>query len=124
MRKLHQEDLVPTLQIDAVLDPNAITLQLCKAMSQLAPYGQGNPEPLFLLENICIDTQRTIGKEGEHIQGYINGIKTVGFHMSNVLKNTNKQLDVVCRIGIDTWQGREEPQLFIEDAMATALVRM
>ena len=46
------EDLVPEITVDATLLPEQINLNTFKDLEQLAPFGQGFPEPLFLTKNV------------------------------------------------------------------------
>ncbi len=117
---LTPEELVPQLPIDAVLDPAAITLLLCESLTDLEPFGQGNPEPRFLLPGVRFATLKRIGKDFAHLQGTLNlskggPLKAVGFRLSPIFERIPQTCDVACRIGIDTWNGNRRPQVFIED---------
>jgi len=107
--------LSPSVVIDAILDPQDITLEFCSALSQLEPYGQGNPEPRFLLTNVQPEFVRQIGADGAHVQARIAGAKAVGFHLGLFASHMTQPLDIICRIGTDNWQGKLQPQIFIED---------
>ena len=37
-------------------------------MEGVAPYGVGNPKPIFLLENVSISGTKMFGKEGTHLE--------------------------------------------------------
>jgi single-stranded-DNA-specific exonuclease len=106
--------LEPTLQIDAVLDATDITTAFCEKLQLLEPFGQGNAEPLFLLRNVSLQDARACGKDQTHLQARISGIKAIGFGMAH-LASGNEKFDVVARIGIDAWNGKKEPQIFICD---------
>jgi len=112
---LTPEELVPQLPIDAVLDPAAVTLLLCESLTELEPFGQGNPEPRFLLPGVCFATLKRIGKDFAHLQGSIGPLKAVGFRLSPIFERIPQTCDVACRIGIDTWNGNRRPQIFLED---------
>lgn len=107
--------LEPLISIDAVLDPALIRLNLCTDIDRLEPFGQGNPEPLFLLRGVCLERVRGVGAEGAHLQAHIGGIKAIGFRLGHTLPQVDQPLDLVCRIGVDTWQGVRAPQVYIED---------
>lgn len=53
--------------IDAVLNLDDVSWLLYGHIEQLAPFGIGNPKPLFLLENIEIHKIRLFGKEKNHL---------------------------------------------------------
>lgn len=118
------DDLIPSLRPDAHVQSTHLTLALCNALQQLEPHGQGNPEPSFVLTNVMIDRPRRIGADGNHLQGSINGKKLVAFRMGTFLEDAAKPVDLVCRIGIDTWQGKKQVQLFVEDMRASRTAPM
>jgi single-stranded-DNA-specific exonuclease len=112
---LTPEQLRPTLSIDAMLDPSHVTLPLCETLSNLEPFGQGNPEPRFLLPHVRFTTLKRIGKEFAHVQGTIGDLKCVGFRLGSYYEKMPDTVDIACRIGIDTWNGNRRPQIIIED---------
>lgn len=115
-RGITVSSLMPTLQIDASMTQNP-TVQFASALESLAPFGQGNQEPVFLLPKKKMTDLRTVGEENRHLQCRIGGIKAIGFGLGNLMQALGKdtEVDVACRIGINEWNGRREVQVFIED---------
>ncbi|MFH1444247.1 MAG: single-stranded-DNA-specific exonuclease RecJ [Candidatus Peregrinibacteria bacterium] len=109
------DDLLPTLTVDAVLRAQDVTLSLCEQLRHLEPFGQGNPEPLFLLQNVSLAQPRCVGKEGAHLQAHVAGAKAIGWRLGHLSEQLSQPLDIVCKIGIDTWNGRRAPQIVLED---------
>lgn len=114
-KNTNPDELVPTLHIDAILNAEDVTMNFVEELSVLEPYGQGNREPLFLIENVLCSDIRCVGRDKSHLQCRIAGKKCIGFGLGKLLANCNEPVDIICRIGIDTWQDRAEPQLFIVD---------
>lgn len=112
---LPREALVPALGIDAELPASAVTHGFCSALSALEPFGQGNPEPLFLIRDVRLQNARRVGGEGRHLQAQLDGCKLIGFGLGGLEEDTHQPLDIVCRAGIDTWNGIARPQLFLVD---------
>lgn len=56
--------LEKTDMIDTKVYPHELHQDTMKQLLLLAPFGQGNPEPLLMLENFMINTRKTIGKNG------------------------------------------------------------
>lgn len=54
--------------VDAELTLNDITWDTYRAVAQLAPFGVGNPKPLFLLKAVVPTQVRTFGKGNEHLE--------------------------------------------------------
>jgi len=109
------EDLLPALEIDAVLSAQDLSLSLCEQLRHLEPFGQGNPEPLFLLRNVKLEQPRRVGGEGAHLQARIAGHKTIGFRLGHLEEHAAHPLDIICKLSVDTWNGRKAVQIVIED---------
>ena len=59
---------VSSLEIDApILAPSAVTLAEVEQLSQLEPYGSGNPRPVFALLGATVDSLQTVG-QGRHLK--------------------------------------------------------
>jgi len=62
-KMLEKEDLIPTLSVDMELSMDQLTPTLLEELVQLAPFGTGNPEPLFLTRGLHL--KRRCSKGGE-----------------------------------------------------------
>jgi len=60
------EDYLHRLIIDAEIDLRQISTRLLDQLESLQPFGQAIPEPLFLVRDIAIESQRVVG--GHHRQ--------------------------------------------------------
>lgn len=109
------EELQPCIELDACIAVSDITLKLCKQLAYLEPYGEGNREPVFMLHNVQLEFVRCVGKKNEHLQARIGGKKAIGFQMGRLQQYCSEPVDIACRLNIDSWQGREQPQIMIVD---------
>ena len=107
--------LTPSLRADMVIAPEHLTMELRGQLECLEPYGEGNPEPRFVLPGIRLQDVRTVGKTFAHLQGSAKGHKIIGFGLGDLLSHLNEPVDLLCRMGIDTWQGARRLQLFVDD---------
>lgn len=74
--------------VDAKLSLDDVNWGNYEEMSALAPFGQGNPKPIFLFENLCIEGVREFGKTGTHLEiSFKNSagklLKAIGFFREN-----------------------------------------
>ena len=70
------------LHIDAVIDFKDITKKLHNDLKRFAPFGPGNPKPLFATTNVYdYGTSKVVGREQEHIK-----LELVDSKSSNVMK--------------------------------------
>lgn len=84
-------------------------------------WGQQNPEPLILVNNIYINKSdiQIIGKNKDTLKFEKNGIIYIKFHAKNIIELLNNynemRINIIGKANLNEWAGREIPQLFIED---------
>jgi len=121
------EALVPRYRIDGALQAAGADLKLIQAIEQLGPFGAGNAQPRFAFPAAQIVNASPVGEN--HVRCMITGdsggrLKAISFRsldtpLGQALLNTRGlPLHVCGTLRIDRWQGRETPQLTIEDAAA------
>ncbi|MFD1484215.1 single-stranded-DNA-specific exonuclease RecJ [Lacticaseibacillus baoqingensis] len=107
----------PALAVAARLDASELTLENYQALRQLAPFGQGNPEPVFSVLPQRIDGVRQIGKGKDHLKFQADGIDVIAFgsgdQASDLAAATQAKLAVT--LDQNTWQGRTSLQLRLSD---------
>lgn len=59
---LTEEDFVPRVHIDIALPLSHVSEGLLQEMELLAPFGTGNPRPLFAQKNVLLQSGRMIGR--------------------------------------------------------------
>ena len=120
-RKTFQgKKLLPALKIDAEIGIEHVNVDLLSVLNQLEPTGYGNPQPLFILRNLKVNSSRTIGKNDKHLSlhlahpflGYLRGI---AFNMGDLEGSVGKRLDVVSYIQSNYWNGKHFIELNIQD---------
>ncbi|MFM7389746.1 MAG: single-stranded-DNA-specific exonuclease RecJ, partial [Vampirovibrionales bacterium] len=63
---LTEADCQPCHQVDMALTWSQLHGHLPELLKQLAPFGMGNPSPLFAIHNVKVGAQRSLGSEGKH----------------------------------------------------------
>ncbi len=118
--------LMPELNVDGALAAMAATPELVALLERLAPYGTGNPEPRFVLPNLRILRADIVG--GQHVRcilgegGGAGRLKSIAFRCLEselgpaLLNGQGRGFHVAGHLRADTWQGRNEVQLLIDDA--------
>ena len=64
---------------DAILLPEQITWKTWSEIEKLMPYGEGNPKPLFVFNDVKIDSIKMFGKQKEHLEISFSNIKAIQF---------------------------------------------
>lgn len=66
---IEKRQTVPQIDIDAILTFKDITLELHKQIMELAPFGPGNPKPVFATHDVRdYQDSKLVGKDGKHIK--------------------------------------------------------
>ncbi|MBY0545672.1 MAG: single-stranded-DNA-specific exonuclease RecJ [Candidatus Obscuribacterales bacterium] len=65
-RMLSNRNIDPQVDIDLVLEPEAVNLDLAKLITKLGPFGMGNKKPVIALTGLFVVNTRPLGKEGKH----------------------------------------------------------
>ncbi len=60
-------DAVPQLMLDCKLNPAYIDASLVESLENLEPFGAGNPQPLFGIFGVTVESIRPVG-EGKHLR--------------------------------------------------------
>ena len=121
---LSDEDYIPKLSIDALLPPQKITFSLMDELEKLAPYGIGNPQPLFGCREARGISAHPIGKDRQHLMFYLNhkdsSIKAVSWNQAGYAPIVNREpMDLAYVPEIDEWMGRRSVECMIS-SMAPA----
>jgi single-stranded-DNA-specific exonuclease len=113
----------PELHIDSVLTLGSLTTDAFTAIEFLAPYGIGNPRPLFLFNNIAISGVKKFGSEKNHLElmfdtGRGEAISAVQFFATEQLMTgvqRGKYIDLVASLEKNCFRGRTNWRLRIVD---------
>ncbi|MDC3423851.1 single-stranded-DNA-specific exonuclease RecJ [Aquibacillus sp. 3ASR75-11] len=119
-RQLSPEDFKPVLSIDATTDIDALSISGIAEIEKLAPFGMGNPKPLFFVKG-SVKEIRQIGSRQNHLKlTMANGqalLDGVGFGMGNLYHQISKSsmIHAVGELGINEWNGRQKVQIMLKD---------
>jgi len=123
--ELAGEPLVATVSLDGVLAPAGAKRKVYDALAKLGPFGSGNPEPHFAISSAKIARADVVGQN--HVRCILTGadggkLKGIAFRAMDsdlgpaLLNHGGRALHIAGQLRADDWQGREDVQLFIEDA--------
>ena len=138
--RLTEEEMIPVLRIERSLSFAEIDLGLAKELKALAPFGKGNPAPLFGSKGIRVDRLDLIGRDKNILRmtlsepqsgTRLSAISFDGYgQLSQMLKELYptedcdkmilsgqipQLLDIVYSVDINTYNGRSNVQLMLKD---------
>ena len=104
-------------EIDAFINQKEITNKLLEDVEKLAPFGQGNPEPIFGVEKVRLNGKpRKVGTG--HFQFSIhNGEESVGgiaWRMVDNIPPVGVDLDIAIRLQWNNWNQRKNLQMVMQ----------
>jgi single-stranded-DNA-specific exonuclease len=114
----------PELLIDMRLDPSHLNMKLLSDIQGFAPFGQGNPEPVFCMEEIIIESVRFVGTGKKHLKivfravdGRGSPMDAIAFSLGERFPDLKKgdRVSVVFQLSENTWNGVSSLQLKILD---------
>ncbi|MCL5036417.1 MAG: single-stranded-DNA-specific exonuclease RecJ [Chloroflexi bacterium] len=106
--------------LDAELSLDDVNESLYRDIKLLAPFGEGNSEPRFLLRGVRWDNVDTVGN-GKHLRGFVsNGgsrVKALGFGQSERMDEIEPGsiYDLAVTVDEDKWQGNSCLYLKVRD---------
>ena len=119
---IREDQLQPSLQIEAELQLGDITKQFYNVLRHLEPFGPGNPRPLFVSRRLINhrDT-RAVGKEHEHLRldvtDRINAITGIAFGRADIaeyIQNGNA-VDICYELNENTFNHYTTIQMMVQD---------
>lgn len=117
------EDLEPMRVAAGELHPEQLTLHTVALLHAIGPFGQGSPEPLFLLPRVRIAERRVVGKTQEHLHLWCEmeggkRFKIAAFGMARLPQLAEgATLDMLVKLGRSRWQGQDRLEIYLEDAI-------
>ncbi len=107
-------DTPPGLVIDAELPLAHVTMPLVEQLQRLAPFGNGNPAPVFITSGVEVTEDRRIGKDASHrrltvAQGEV-ALPVIWFGGGDA-DLAASPIDLVHTVGINEYNGNRNVQL-------------
>ena len=112
------------LFLDSIISPSAVNLEFFNKVSLLSPFGSGNPEPRFVIEDVKTINGKIVGEK--HIKSILVGkdgssIKTIAFNAIGgdlgeyLLKKNNKLFNIAGKLSLNEWKGQSNVEFIIDD---------
>lgn len=119
-------DLGPAdLKLDGMLMPGAATVDLIEQIEQAGPFGAGAPAPRYAFPDLEVRFAKRVGEShlklslSDSLGGGIDAIAFGAFDTAmgpRLLEHGGARFHFAGRLEVNTWGGRQSPQLRLEDA--------
>lgn len=116
---LSDEQLVPTITVDALLAPVDVTAGLIDELKRLEPFGAGNPEPTFLMRGVEVLDRRVVGDGHLKLRLAADGMTfgAIAFRQAGCV--TDGLIDIAFFPDLNVWNNIKSVQLRIKEIRAT-----
>ena len=112
------------LYLDSSISASAVNLNFYEKIEKLSPFGSGNPEPKFLIENVKVVKSLVVGEI--HIKSILltqdgSTIKTISFNSFQndlgqfLLNNKTNTFNIVGKLSLNEWKGEKNVEFIIDD---------
>ncbi len=121
--KITEEMLIPEVEIDLKLTLNEINFKFIRILKQFAPFGPGNPSPVFQTDGVMDNGNGRLLKNKHlkltlgHMEYASNPIPAIGFqlgdHFNYIMKG--QPFNICYHIEENEWNNKKEIQINIKD---------
>ncbi|HEY8463119.1 MAG TPA: single-stranded-DNA-specific exonuclease RecJ [Bacillota bacterium] len=118
---LTEEDLIPTLKIESLIELSGVTLDLVRELKKLAPCGPSNPTPILGCKSLSLIGSRSVGENGKHLKIKVkhkNIIREgIGFNLGFLYPElaSSNEVDLAFSLEENNWNGSASVQLNLKD---------
>ena len=113
---------------DLEIAPSAVNINFFNTVNLLAPFGAGNPEPRFVINNVKVANSKIVGEK--HVKSVLLGpdssiLKSISFNTvgteigSYLLKKNIKNLSIFGKLSLNEWKGQKNVEFIIDDISVT-----
>lgn len=124
---LDDKKLSPKLDIDLQLEPNDIDGNLISDIERMQPFGAGNPNPVFALNNLTLLQKKLMGSNKNHLKIVVedtqhNTYDCIWWSKGDIPLNSGDVLDIAFCPQTNTFNGSTTIQLILQDVHADNLI--
>ncbi|MEZ0537503.1 single-stranded-DNA-specific exonuclease RecJ [Caldicellulosiruptoraceae bacterium PP1] len=110
----------PYIEVDIKLQQNEIDDELVDQLSLLEPYGIGNNEPIFMLQNLKVSSVKFFGDQNQYYKIMFNNnsnLEAISFSINYEMDELNeiKKIDVIGKLNKNVFNGIRKNQIYIID---------
>jgi single-stranded-DNA-specific exonuclease len=122
---LTDDDLCPTVPVDALLELSEVTTLFARDVEGLAPFGVGNPTPVFAASDVRVVQCVRRGQDSSHLSLTLRGeggraMNAMWFRKGELEAQLRPGtvVDIAFTVELRHWQGMPTPRLVIKDILA------
>jgi single-stranded-DNA-specific exonuclease len=108
----------PELKPDLEVDCDGLDMAFLASLEQLAPFGQGNPEPLFAARDVLVHDKRLVGETHLKLRLGAARLDAIGFGLGTQLAAVPQRIDALFHLERNVFRGQQSLQMRLVDLRA------
>ena len=119
--------------MDSSISASALNYDFYLKIEKLSPFGSGNPEPKFILENVKVIKSLVVGEK--HVKSILTAkdgttIKTISFNSFDsdlgqfLLNNKTNTFNMAGKLSLNEWKGEKNVEFIIDDISVNKTQKM
>jgi single-stranded-DNA-specific exonuclease len=105
------------LELEAIIDMKDLNGKLLNDLKLLEPYGEANPQPLFLMREVSVQAPKIVGNNHLKFQAFKENtvVECIGFALGDALSIAqNTMVDLAVYPTLNIWNGTKTLQLSVK----------
>lgn len=125
-RELGDQELIPTLSVDATVQLKDLSAAVFAALQKLQPHGYANPTPVFVSRNLSVVDARTVGADNSHLKLKVSDGRTqwdaIAFRFGAYAARLQRgdKINLAYTFEENEWNGEKRFQLNVKDIKRAA----
>lgn len=117
-----------TIDADMELDIEDISINTVELIDKLQPFGSANPSPLFVLNNVNLNSFRMMGQNNNHLKINVSkenstSLDCIKWNYPDFNLPLDSKLDILFSLKLNTFNGNTNVQLMLEDIHSELLTQ-
>lgn len=125
---LTRDDVADIKEADLETKLSDFSIKEIKNIASLGPFGENNPEPIFIAKNLIVRKIERLGKTNLHVKILVSDGKRKYYltcfkmgECANFLSE-NDVIDILFKVNINIWQGKKSIQFVVQDIHSNSFV--
>lgn len=110
---------------DALIPIDDINSKIIESINTLSPFGEANPTPVFISENVTIKSIMAVGKDRCTLKMTVSSesgqtLNCIGFSMPEypIFLSKGEKVKIIYKLSINSYAGKSSPQAILIDVIS------
>ena len=118
-------DLKPFINVDMLVEPQDVTVDLVEEISKLEPFGASNRSPVFAMNNLKVTQKKLMGSDNSHLRLNVSAgsreFTVIWWKHGDICLKSGDSMDLAFHPQINEFNGEISVQLIADDIHSEVL---